>query len=548
MNPYKNKDGCLKLGEKTILNAEIVVVEVYRHITDNGITCRISVRQNGNEWELPLIEHDNLGRLKLNRIDQKLLCMDDNGNETDKLFRNFIKCKIAEKLRTGNYGVSFSRLGWEKLPSGNHVYVAGDRIIGDAGEIQYIISPDVAKVQLSDIKGEIEKDIVRKYLFKLWRDPSVLIPLAAHLVRSLLCSVFEEAGYPAKFVTYVDGIYGSGKTTAVMDFDMIFDNRETNDTAHVTRAMGTKPAVRDFLGNPCERDIVKLADDVCTSTDAETQRKAKATAAYIIRFAADRIPEFIKGCEYRNRSGVIITGELPMDKSSDISRCFSVYINHRMTGKEKDDHIVTAAAMSRFLAYFAPRYEKLSTQIKDALQAVDPTEAPDSNPRQQTMMLELSCAFQLFLDFALKIGALSEQEHQIWYDALTRALSASLKHNTELVAQCERKNVVNIAKIILEEVESGKICLAKTPDKYSPKKHDGYRKGRKFDITLDALARQLSAITGKNWSTNRVGNALRQAGLVDVGKDEHTAKDKFKGKRFVPLVWDEVERQATLKL
>ncbi len=548
MTKYVNKNSCLKLGERTVLNAEITKIDIYRHIADSGIIFRLTVRQSEKEWSLPLLVHDDLNKLKLDLIEPRLLCVDEQGKETNGQIRNFIRLQIAEKLQTENYGISFSRLGWEKLPSGEHVYVAGDRIIGDTKNLSYIISPDISKVHLPDISGDSDNKLVRRYLCKLGRDPNILIPIAAHLIRSLLGSAFEEVDHPVRFVTYIDGIYGSGKTTAATDFAMIFENKTASEPAHITRAMSTKAAIREFLGKENERDIVKLADDVCTSTDAETQRKAKATAAYIIRFAADRIPEFIKGSEYRNRSGVIITGELPMDKPSDISRCFSVYINHRMTGKEKDDHLVTAAAMSRFLAYFVAHYNRLSQEIKEALQGVDPIEASDSNPRQQTMMLELSCAFQLFLDFALEINAISQQEHKTLNNALTRALSLSLKRNKELVTQCERKNATNIAKIILEEIDRGGIYLAKSSEKYLAEKHDGYRKGKKCDITLDALARQLSEVTGKSWSKNEAGKALRQAGLVGVGKDGHTAKNKFKGKRFVPLVWDELKRQAMLKL
>lgn len=549
MHSFQQSGGFLTFRDEPILNAEICQIDLFSHVSGKGYCVRITVKQGTEMRVLPLIDSADLDHLQLGKLEPRLVCIDSMGRPTDKRVIAFLQLQISELLRSGSHGIAFTRHGWETLPDGRHVYVAGDRVIGNLGAYDCIISPAVACVHLPDEVEIPDQALIRAYLNKLRRDPNILIMLSAHLVRSLLCSVFEEAGFPARYIVYLDGKYQSGKTTAATNFCMVYNQTMTGEPAFMSRVLGTCAASRDFLAN--SRDVVTLADDVCTSSDAETQRKSKATAAYIIRFAADRIPEYVKSggriIELRNHSGVVITGELPMNQASDISRCAAVWVDHQMRNGERDDRIVTAAAMARFLKYFTENYDNLSAEIRTQLCSCNPASSRDSGPRQQAILLELSCAFQLLLDFAAEIGVLNPIELESWRDMMQLALSFSLRRNNDLLQQFERISASNVSKIIFYAIDSKDIRLAKSIDEFriSPKSYDGFKRKKIVFVRQQALAELLTDVTGRQWTVNEVGQRLRMTGLVEVGAENHTAKAKFPEiGRFVPLDRRILKQQA----
>ena len=546
---FHNESGALYLRDRLILNAEVTDVKVLCKLGEEGHLTRLMFSQDGTSFTLPFIESNAPGPIRLNSMDPRLVCVDQKGKPTDTQFRAFLQNAVSERLRTGQVGVAFSRHGWEVLPSGAHVYVAGDRILGEIGDADYHISPAVSQVTLPDLPDESDRFIVSKHLKKMAKDPHVLILISAHLFRSLLQTPFEEVGYPLHHVLYVDGVYGSGKTTASTNFCMVFSSSESAEPTNITRVMTSHAAVREFLSD--KRDVAVLADDVCTSSDPETQRKCKGIAAYVVRFSADRVPERIKvnGAlhEFRCRAGVIITGEFPLEQASDLSRCAAVWVDHQMRGGELDDRLVAAAAASRFLEYFARNYDRLCAEIQTALRALDPSTCTNCSPRQQAILLELSCAFQLYLDFALEIGVLNPTEREQWQCALDRALSASLSRSNQLIEQFKRRNVTNLAETLLIAIAGESLRIAKNQAKFesSPESYAGFRRDNTIFVPLDALADLLTSTTGRVWTKNQVGQRLRACGLIEVGKENRSAKHKLPGLgRFVAIDIRTLKKQA----
>lgn len=533
-----------------ILNADIQNASVYCALSDSSqMVVKLVFIQEGEMIELPLIPVGDLGTLDLNRLDPRLLCLNKDLIATDRLVSAYIRQEVAAEIRAGHTGILFDRMGWETLPYGQRVFVAGNRVIGDLGKIEYIISPQVASVTLPDQTERSDREVVRDFLDRVARAPNVLIPLVAQSFRSALGSPFEEAGYPIRHVMELVGGQGNGKTTAVMDFAQPFVN-ERGEPANAARALSTKAAVRDYLAN--RRDVAVLLDDVCTSSDPETKRKSLAAAAFTLRFAADGIPQIIKEGkktkQIRNAVGVIITGEFPMAVPSDVTRCAVVAVSEQMKGRQPDDRLVAAAALSRFLLFFAADYDRLVKSIRDTLSGFDPCAAEDSGPRQQRILAELSVAFQLFLDFALEIDAVSEKQYRKWLKKTEKGFEMALSINNELLAEYERRNCGNIARIIKEAVRTGTIRLADSREEYQQNGEvfNGFKAERKRRmIKLAAIAEVLAEASGHPCTLSHAGTLLRMEGLVEVGQENHTAGAKFpKMGRFVSLDWEVVKALA----
>lgn len=539
-----------------ILNARVDGVRVYKELGDGDSNFALTLTQDGRQYTLPPYPIEQIDRFRIGKIDPRFVALDEDGKATDTRVQAVLKEAISQEIRQGRCGVLLNRTGWAKLPNGRHVYNTGTQVLGDTGGIEVKLSDTLPRLELTDQCMAMEdKQLLRSYLRKLSRESDILILLAAHMVRSLLASMFERLGFPLRYILYLVGVQGSGKTTAANDFGLPFTDVTQNTSAPATRALSSKSAVRDFAAE--YRDMSALLDDVCTSSSAETRRVSTNIAAYTLRFAADRIPETISrpgGGQRKVRctSGLIITGEFPMQKPSDLTRCVIVEVDHQMRGKEADDRTVSSAVASRFVQYLAKHFDSVSDEIQLALSTFRADAVAEGGPRQQQHMGELSCAFQLLLEYAQKMGAIDDVEIAEWGLRLQNALRRSLAANIRLTAKFERENVSNVAKVIVDAMRSGTISLAKNKEKFTQKqnKYAGFE-GHKHTVVyirLSSLQELLTSVSGKVWTDSATGKLLRENGLVEVGKDGHTAKSKFpKIGRFVPLNKENLEKQAKIR-
>lgn len=539
-----------------ILNARVDRVRVYKELADGNSCFVLTLTQDGRQYTLPPYSVNNIDRFRIGTIDPRFVALDEDGRATDTRVQAVLKEAISQEIRKGRCGVLLNRTGWAKLPNGRHVYNTGTQVLGDTGGVEVKLSDTLPRLELTDQCIEMDdKQLLQSYLRKLSREPDILILLAAHMVRSLLASMFERLGFPLRYILYLVGVQGSGKTTAANDFGLPFTDVTQNTSAPATRALSSKSAVRDFAAE--YRDMTALLDDVCTSSSAETRRVSTNIAAYTLRFAADRIPETISrpgGGQRKVRctSGLIITGEFSMQKPSDLTRCVIVEVDHQMRGKEADDRTVSSAVASRFVQYLAKHFDSVSDEIQLALSAFRADAVAEGGPRQQQHMGELSCAFQLLLEYAQKMGAIDDVEMAEWGLWLQNALGRSLSANIRLTAKFERENVSNIAKIIFDAMKNEAILLAKNKEKFAqkPDKYAGFE-GHKHTVVyirLSSLQELLTSVSGKVWTNSAVGKQLCENGLVEVGKDGHTAKAKFpRLGRFVPINKEKLEKQAKIK-
>ena len=539
-----------------ILNARVDRVRVYKELADGNSCFVLTLTQDGRQYTLPPYSVNNIDRFRIGTIDPRFVALDEDGKATDTRVQAVLKEAISQEIRKGRCGVLLNRTGWAKLPNGRHVYNTGTQVLGDTGGVEVKLSDTLPRLELTDQCIEMDdKQLLQSYLRKLSREPDILILLAAHMVRSLLASMFERLGFPLRYILYLVGIQGSGKTTAANDFGLPLTDVTQNTPAPATRALSSKSAVRDFAAE--YRDMTALLDDVCTSSSAETRRVSTNIAAYTLRFAADRIPETISrpgGGQRKVRctSGLIITGEFSMQKPSDLTRCVIVEVDHQMRGKEADDRTVSSAVASRFVQYLAKHFDSVSDEIQLALSAFRADAVAEGGPRQQQHMGELSCTFQLLLEYAQKMGAIDDVEMAEWGLWLQNALGRSLSANIRLTAKFERENVSNIAKIIFDAMKNEAILLAKNKEKFAqkPDKYAGFE-GHKHTVVyirLSSLQELLTSVSGKVWTNSAVGKQLCENGLVEVGKDGHTAKAKFpRLGRFVPINKEKLEKQAKIK-
>lgn len=287
-------------GEREISNFVPRVERIYRESgNDTHFWAEIVVEQcQTSEDSAPtsiyigLVSCDEVEHLKFGRYSPAFLCMDADGNSTEREVRAYLRSEIARKVC--ECGVIFTRCGWHSLPNGEHVYLAGDRLIGNTAELDYKIAPELMAISLNDLPNLSDREIVSHFLRGIKEEPDILVPIVAHTIRSMLASCFDEAGYPIRYALYVYGQQGLGKTTTVRNFSLPFSTKHRADEAvGLIDVKSTEAALKDELVKLIDQSVV--LDDVAICTDPSEQRHRKAIAGNILRFAANEAKYQKKG-------------------------------------------------------------------------------------------------------------------------------------------------------------------------------------------------------------------------------------------------------------
>lgn len=189
-----------------ILNARVDRVRVYKELADGNSCFVLTLTQDGRQYTLPPYSVDNIDRLRIGKIDPRFVALDEDGKATDTRVQAVLKEAISQEIRQGRCGVLLNRTGWVELPNGRYVYNTGMQVIGDTGGIEVKLSDTLPQLELTDQCIEMDdKQLLQSYLRKLSREPDILILLAAHMVRSLLASMFERLGFPTAVHSILSG-------------------------------------------------------------------------------------------------------------------------------------------------------------------------------------------------------------------------------------------------------------------------------------------------------------------------------------------------------
>lgn len=546
----KDFDGTLIDEAGMICNFLPVIEKVYHHSSHNSWAVKLSILQRGQIRNLGLKTEASLKNIDFESLSPSYLCSRDDGKSTKKLVLSYIRRMVSEIALGEVPGVLFEQMGWQMIDNNSYVFVAGDRVISNTElQVDYAIAPDVARYHLHDNSQIEKKQAIKIYLKMLKRNPEVLIPLSAHLLRSTLGTLFSEAGFPQRHVLYIAASQGVGKTTAAANFCAPYSkDRSCREAALILSANGTKSAVRHALSDV--NDTTVILDDICISTDSDTQRSAKSLAANMIRLATNDAPPITREGhsvkEHICKAGLVITGEFPMETESDITRCVMVSISEQMKDGQANDRDITAMALSYFLEYISGRYLEIRDRIKlELTEFLSDLEL--NSRRQQAILAELSCAFKLLLDFAVEAQALKPEKHDCWSKRLQNALERCLSFNNMQLRELAQQDI-RLAPFLLDAVENKALSIAKSKKSFK-NNVEGYD-GVSIDknhicIRLDAIVRLWEQETSMLTSEKCIGKMLRDERLVFLGKENKTANFKQKGyPRMVKLSCQLLQQQA----
>lgn len=279
-------------------------------------------------WPAKSLESLNLEKEILGCV-----CRDDRGRSTKRLINTYIRLQL-NRLAVP-HGVYISTTGWHNI-DGIWQYCCGRAeeqsvpLSPEGKSPSCLIAAPVEAYRLASAVGLSEGAAVENLLQTLARHPDVYLPIWGFTLFSLMRSFLQTSRLPTACILYIIAEQGFGKTSTAKALCQLFN--QSSQMADVFDAGSTAAAMKDILMQA--RDRAVLFDDVFIGTDKMKQHERRNTASMLLRFAANEIPISRKSGSQEMRinyaASLIVTGEIPMESASDITRCMIVRIRKRL--------------------------------------------------------------------------------------------------------------------------------------------------------------------------------------------------------------------------
>lgn len=518
----------LTLDGQKICNASVSLLAAYTDSASGDLWLLLSVVLN--EPTHILWRASDLDRLNLERKVPGCICVDEHGRSTRRAIATYLRAQLSQpNLPRGAY---ISQTGWQEM-DGKLRFLAGESasqsLAGSAiGGIPspWIAAPEVARIHLAADPHMPEEEAVERLLQSLWRYADIYLPIWGFTLFSISRSFLQDCGLPTACILYLIAPQGFGKTTAARRLCQLFDD-DTDMIADVFDAASTPSAMRDALTSARDRPV--LLDDICLSTNRTKQRERRDLAAQLVRYAANETPIIKKTVRTASSAmcaaSLVVTGEIPFEAKSDITRCIIVRIERQLTGDSDDLRIFAATAMQGFLAWFGCHYKEFRTQIQRDFQQFCEKELGRVEPRVQKSLFELHWLLTRFLDYSIEIGAAARSAKPALIEASEQAL----------------KKVWSNIQSELHRIETHPPTLAETIS-------SGIRSQRLFAfrhagctcVRTDELVAYLQQVYRRSdLSAHYVTAELRRYNLISIDNSGKSTK-KIAGRRYLCIPYSKL--------
>lgn len=405
---------------------------------------------------------EQLDELNLEKLIPGCICCDDCGHNTKRLINTYLRLQICELQSPP--GVYINSTGWHNQ-SGEYRYFFGDASTNFLEKASvsavppYLIAATVADYHLATAVGLSESAAVEELLQTFALHPDIYLPVWGFSLFSVMRSFLQDSGMPTACILYIIAVQGFGKTSTAEALCQLF-NHANGQIADIFDAGSTIASMQSILMHA--RDRAVLFDDVFIGTNKAKQRERRDKASILLRFAANEIP-ISKKVGSRERStnctaSLVVTGEIPMESASDVTRCIIVRIQNRLAGFSPSLDLdalrhTAATAMQGFLLWFGKQYESKKLRIQaDAAKLLSPYNAIP-NERVKKSLFELYWLLGSFFDYAEQIKAISANaRHQ-----LEHASEQALRYVWQNI-QSELRRIENrprsLAEVIAEDIRT----------------------------------------------------------------------------------------------
>lgn len=470
---------------------------------------------------------EQLDELNFEKLIPGCILRDARGRSTKNLVATYLRMQLSQcDLPRGQY---FDQTGWQQI-DGQHRYfpnpAPANRLAEppEGGSPPYLIAEEASSCHLS-VDPTLSDATAGEQLIRTFEQhPDIYLPVWGYSLFSVCRSFLQDSGLPTACILYMIATQGFGKTATAKALCQLFDDSNGCIT-DVYDAGSTISAMERALMTTRDRSV--LLDDIYIGTNKAKQRERLASAAALLRFAANETQrtktQGSKNVSVSCAAGLVVTGEIPMEASSDVTRCIIVCIRKKLGGSGNPVDLeavrhTAATAMQGFLVWFGERYEEFRSRIKIEMESQLAAVKSAPNERVKTSLFELYWLLCRFIDYAEEVGAIPAVAKCKFVQATAYSLTEVWHNITE-----ELRRIENRPKTLQEAIVNG----------VQQRKFSAFRYNGCLCVRLSVLTKYLQALYRRSdLSEQYVAKWLNQCKLLSVDASGKSTK-KIKGKRYL---------------
>lgn len=470
---------------------------------------------------------EQLDQLNFEKLIVGCISRDARGRSTRNLVATYLRMQLSQcDLPRGQY---FDQTGWQQI-DGQHRYfpdLAPENRLAEPpldGSPPYLIAKETSSYHLSVDPTMSAETAVEQLLETFLPHLNVYLPVWAYALFSVCRSFLQDSGLPTACILYLIATQGFGKTATAKALCQLFDDAG-GCMADVYDAGSTMSAMERALMTTRDRSV--LLDDIYIGTNKAKQRERLASAAALLRFAANETKRTktrgSKNISVSCAAGLVVTGEIPMEASSDVTRCMIVRIHEKLADSSNPVDLealrhTAATAMQGFLSWFGERYEEFRSRIKCEMESQLATVKNAPNERVKMSLFELYWLLCRFADYAEEVKAISAVAKSKFLQATAYSLTQVWHNITE-----ELRRIENLPETLREAIVSGV-----QQQEFYAFRHNGC-----LCVKLPALTKYLQELYHRSdLSEQYVAKWLNQCKLLSIDASKKSTK-KIKGKRYL---------------
>ena len=340
----------------------------------------------------------------------------------------------------------YSHIGWRKVNTDGAdrmIYLSAAGALGMEG-VQVRLIQDLAAYRLPIAPpADPAAAVAASLRFLATGDPAMTVPLWAAVYLAPLSSIINPA-----FTIWLFGTTGSLKSTAT-----------ALAMCHYGRfAYNTPPASWTGTTNALEmkaflvKDSLLWIDDFVTQSTIAGTNELKAKADQLLRDWGNRAGRSRMNADLKLRRTfvprglVISTAEQLPPGQSILSRLFAVEatptmmtrgLDSPLSAAQQNDAPLYPAAMSGYLNWLAGQYDQLAADLPERLyRYTEVARSEGAHLRSPANVATLFIGYELGIDYARSVGALTDAEHAAQRDAGWQTLlDLAAKQNAMVVEE-----------------------------------------------------------------------------------------------------------------
>lgn len=314
-----------------------------------------------------------------------------------------------------------------------------------------LISKEVAQLHLVVDNTLTSTQASEQLLRSLFAHEEYAIPVFAYTLYGMLHSIWSEANLPTACVLNLIGTQGFGKTTLARNFCALYDD-STRHIADFYDAQSTPASIRNALTTA--KDRIVIVDDFCKSTSPREVQKRRDLAASLLRNAANESPMSKmtgNSIVYLTcQSGLVLTGELPFEEASDVTRCVVVNVQKPLRAGNPDDRTFAATAAMSYIQWLCTHFPEELDRLRCDYHSFIEKDPTKDLWRLKKSLFQLDWVFNSFLRFAKSAGAIDDSGQMQLENAAGNVFQKILGYENALVQRIENAQPFRWKQLIVE--------------------------------------------------------------------------------------------------